>query len=390
MNSSFNEIVCPFEADWKFHKADLMDLKDSEDGCLSGKCYYAYSIPGLQYCVHIFPNGSSKRSRGQTCIFFNVNGSEDRKVTAECVISVESANFSDSLIYVYEESLGYGTYFCKTAEFINSKFFVDGELTIKVKGTLKTERPLISKICTPISMQWKVKEADLKSKKESSGFLYSKRINLASFSGVKYYLAIRPKFINDENESRTQLCLHLSMEKEKKIEAVYDFSIDSANFNYGEQNIFEKSCGWGFFLCSTEDLFDPTKRYFVNGVLTVNLNGILMVEKEKIISLNCKNGLASTAKRNGKDFLIVIGDKKLKVHKQVLKDASLAFAGMLQSGMKEAIENKMIIEDFEFKIVEAAIKLLYGVNGLRKFSFEEMLVLYRFADKYEIQHIMVT
>jgi ribosomal protein S8 len=237
-------------------------------------------------------------------------------------------------------------------------------------------------------MQWKIKEADLKSKKESSGCLYSKRINVASFSGVKYYLAIRPNNINDENESRTQLYLHLSMEKEKKIEAVYDISTDSANFNCNGQNIFKESCGWGFFICSTEDLFDPTKRYFVNGVLTVNLNGILMVEKDKIISLNCKNGLASTAERNGKDFLIVIGDKKLKVHKQVLKDASLAFSGMLQSGMKEAIENKMIIEDFEFKIVEAAIKLLYGVNGLRKFSFEEMLVLYRFADKYEIHHIM--
>jgi hypothetical protein len=334
MNSSFNEIVCPFENEWKFHKADLMDLKDSEDGCLSGKCYYAYSIPGLQYCVHIFPNGSSERSRGQTCIFFNVNGSDERKISAEVTLSVESANFSVSLISVYEERVGHGTCFCKTAEFFNSKFFADGELTIKVKGTLKAERPLISKICTPISMQGKIKEEDLKSKKESSGRLQSKRINVASFSGVKYYLSFYPKLINVENESETCLYLHLSMEKEKKIEAVYDFSIDSTDYNFDCQYIFEKSDGWGCFLCSTEDLFDPTKRYIVNGVLTVNLNGILMVEKDKIISLNCKNGLASTAKRNGKDFLIVIGDKKLKVHKQVLKDASPAFAGMLQSGMK--------------------------------------------------------
>uniref|UniRef100_A0AC35FFC6 BTB domain-containing protein n=1 Tax=Panagrolaimus sp. PS1159 TaxID=55785 RepID=A0AC35FFC6_9BILA len=389
MNSSFNEIVCPFEAEWKFHKADLLVLKDLEDGCLSGKYYYAYNIHGLQYCVDIFPNGDKvEKRRGETWAFLYINCSDERKINAEYTLSVESASYSESLINVYEKSAGHGAYVCKTAEFFNSKFFVDGELTIKVKGTLKAERPLISKICTPISMQWKIKEEDLKSKKESSGCLYSKRINVALFSGVKYYIAIRPNKINDKNESTTQLYLHLSMEKEKKIGAVFDFSIDSANFNCNVQNIFEESLGCGFVLCSTEDLFDPTKRYFVNGVLTVNLNGILMVEKDKIISLNCKNGLASTAKKNNKDFLIVIGDKKLKVHKQVLKDASLAFAGMLQSGMKESIENKMIIEDFEFKIVEAAIKLLYGVNGLRKFSFEEMLVLYRFADKYEIQHIM--
>uniref|UniRef100_A0AC35GT60 BTB domain-containing protein n=1 Tax=Panagrolaimus sp. PS1159 TaxID=55785 RepID=A0AC35GT60_9BILA len=76
------------------------------------------------------------------------------------------------------------------------------------------------------------------------------------------------------------------------------------------------------------------------------------------------------------------------VHKQVLKDASPVWAGMLESGMKESIENKIEIKDFEFKIVEAAIKLCYRLNGPQKFTFEEMLLFFKFADKYQIKFIM--
>uniref|UniRef100_A0A914QWR3 BTB domain-containing protein n=1 Tax=Panagrolaimus davidi TaxID=227884 RepID=A0A914QWR3_9BILA len=76
------------------------------------------------------------------------------------------------------------------------------------------------------------------------------------------------------------------------------------------------------------------------------------------------------------------------VHKQLLKDASPVFAGMLQSGMKEEIENKMIIVDFPFIIVEAAINIFYGEKVLKEFSFEDALSLYRFGDKYLCSYIM--
>uniref|UniRef100_A0A914PDN9 Uncharacterized protein n=1 Tax=Panagrolaimus davidi TaxID=227884 RepID=A0A914PDN9_9BILA len=64
--SSFDEIICPFNTEWKFHKADFMDLvdtendfalKDFEAGCLKGKPYFAYNIPGLRYYLEIHPNG---------------------------------------------------------------------------------------------------------------------------------------------------------------------------------------------------------------------------------------------------------------------------------------------------------------------------------------------
>uniref|UniRef100_A0A914QLX1 BTB domain-containing protein n=1 Tax=Panagrolaimus davidi TaxID=227884 RepID=A0A914QLX1_9BILA len=82
-----------------------------------------------------------------------------------------------------------------------------------------------------------------------------------------------------------------------------------------------------------------------------------------------------------KDFLIIIGKKEIQ-------DVSPVFAEMLKSGMKEEIENKMIIVDFDFEIVEAAINIFYGEKVLKEFSLEDALSLYRFGDKYLCSYIM--
>uniref|UniRef100_A0A914P231 BTB domain-containing protein n=1 Tax=Panagrolaimus davidi TaxID=227884 RepID=A0A914P231_9BILA len=96
----------------------------------------------------------------------------------------------------------------------------------------------------------------------------------------------------------------------------------------------------------------------------------------------------SSLKNDDKDFLIVIGEKEIQIHKQMLSDVSPVIDAMLKSGMKEAVENKMIIVDFPFKIVDVAINLLYGGRGTCKFVLEDLLLLYIFADKYRIQFIM--
>uniref|UniRef100_A0A914YEZ9 BTB domain-containing protein n=1 Tax=Panagrolaimus superbus TaxID=310955 RepID=A0A914YEZ9_9BILA len=123
------------------------------------------------------------------------------------------------------------------------------------------------------------------------------------------------------------------MENEKKIEAVYNFSVDSVNFNCGLQYTFETSGGQGYSLCLTDDLFDPLKGYFIDGYLTINFNGILLTETNEKIELN--------AKKRYKDFTIVVGDKDIKVQKEVLIKASPVMAAMFESGLKESDENKM-------------------------------------------------
>uniref|UniRef100_A0A914Y052 BTB domain-containing protein n=1 Tax=Panagrolaimus superbus TaxID=310955 RepID=A0A914Y052_9BILA len=60
---------------------------------------------------------------------------------------------------------------------------------------------------------------------------------------------------------------------------------------------------------------------------------------------------------------------------------------MFESGMKEAEENKVIIEDFSFEIVEAAIKLCYHHSLVTNTTLNEKMILLQFFDKYNIQSL---
>uniref|UniRef100_A0A914Q148 Uncharacterized protein n=1 Tax=Panagrolaimus davidi TaxID=227884 RepID=A0A914Q148_9BILA len=55
---------------------------------------------------------------------------------------------------------------------------------------------------------------------------------------------------------------------------------------------------------------------------------------------------------------------------------------------KEAIENKMVIQDFPFEIVDIAVKLIYDKRISLKNPLEDMLLLYEFGQKYCIKFIM--
>uniref|UniRef100_A0A914P8D8 Uncharacterized protein n=1 Tax=Panagrolaimus davidi TaxID=227884 RepID=A0A914P8D8_9BILA len=111
-----------------------------------------------------------------------------------------------------------------------NNFFVNGEITIKVEGFLKAQRQTTSIISAPISLKWKNKEEDLKEALKTESKLCSKELNVASFSNVRYYLSLYTKQINSKNEEKTMLCLNTKRGKEKKIEAVYDFNINTFNF----------------------------------------------------------------------------------------------------------------------------------------------------------------
>uniref|UniRef100_A0AC34F6Y4 BTB domain-containing protein n=1 Tax=Panagrolaimus sp. ES5 TaxID=591445 RepID=A0AC34F6Y4_9BILA len=391
--SSFNGVICPFEIECKFQKANLIALKDSENGFLEGKCFYAFNILGLQYCVRIYPNGNDKESLGETWVFLHVNGSKKRKITAEFTISIESAGYTENFrdVFKCDEQLGFEC--CQTADFFGAKnkYFVDREITVKVEGILKAETSSVTTNSRPISMRWKIDENLLKSTRQSQNRrFHSKRIKIASYNDLKYFLSICPNRIRHGKQPHTRLYLNIEMTKEKHVEAVYVFSLDSVNFNRGEQYKFEKSKGHAITLCSTEDLFDSLKGYFIDGFLTVNFNGILIIGKSQPTVLNCEKGLApkNDQQKQYKEFTIFVEEKEIKVHRKILMDASPVWTGMFESGMKESVENKMFIEDFPFKIVDAAINIFYSNNVPRKFSFEDILSLYKFADKYEIHLIM--
>uniref|UniRef100_A0AC34F8F8 BTB domain-containing protein n=1 Tax=Panagrolaimus sp. ES5 TaxID=591445 RepID=A0AC34F8F8_9BILA len=175
----------------------------------------------------------------------------------------------------------------------------------------------------------------------------------------------------ENGEKQTLLYLNIEMEKKKKIDVSYSLSINTSDFKNEMYYMLEESDGSECALCPTKDLFDPIKGYFVDGYLTINLNGIFTMDADN-------------------DFMIVVGNQEINVHKQVLMDSSSVFNGMFESGWKESIENKIFVEDFSFVIVDAAVKLCYGFDVPQNFTYEDMLSLYRFADKYEMKRIMAS
>uniref|UniRef100_A0A914RA52 Uncharacterized protein n=1 Tax=Panagrolaimus davidi TaxID=227884 RepID=A0A914RA52_9BILA len=320
-NNSGAQIHSPFNAEWKFKKADLMNLNVDTD--LYGKCFYDVNIPGLQYCISVvrppvFDN---------IWILLKVNGSNKRNITVECTVHVQSANVvSEKLCCIYKSEYDVIMFpFCKTSELFDSKskLFVGEELTVNINGTFKVPIPSVSKICTPISFQWKIKEEDLKeivNKGSNGGHLCSDKISVSTFSHVSYYLSIYPNKIREsENEAKTWLYLVVEMGDETKIKAVFDFSIDSASFYRSNQSFWKKLKEYMTYLCSTENLFNPSKKYFVDGILTINFNGVLMAEETRTSILKCKNDMTPNVAitDEDKDFLIIVGDKEIKGRRNI-------------------------------------------------------------------------
>uniref|UniRef100_A0AC35GAY5 BTB domain-containing protein n=1 Tax=Panagrolaimus sp. PS1159 TaxID=55785 RepID=A0AC35GAY5_9BILA len=166
------------------------------------------------------------------------------------------------------------------------------------------------------------------------------------------------------------------------------FSIDSANYAYIMQYLFEQNLGRGTSPCSTEDLFNPENQFIVDGEMIVKAVGTLLITKDReptVIAL--EKGIVQKGYHQRKNFTIIVGDKSIKLHKRVLKAASPAFTAMFDSGMKEAVEKNMVITDFEYEVVHAAMKLLYSASVPTTFNFEQTLSLLQFADKYAIELI---
>uniref|UniRef100_A0A914Z8C9 BTB domain-containing protein n=1 Tax=Panagrolaimus superbus TaxID=310955 RepID=A0A914Z8C9_9BILA len=78
---------------------------------------------------------------------------------------------------------------------------------------------------------------------------------------------------------------------------------------------------------------------------------------------------------------------ELILHERLLTTASSYFVAMLNSGMKEAIDKKIEINDFSFEVVNATVVLLYISAVPQHFSFDQMKSILQFSDKYDIQLI---
>uniref|UniRef100_A0AC34G416 BTB domain-containing protein n=1 Tax=Panagrolaimus sp. ES5 TaxID=591445 RepID=A0AC34G416_9BILA len=210
--------------------------------------------------------------------------------------------------------------------------------------------------------------------------LHSESVNAFNIPGVQYYISIS---LNDEEQDRrgeAWIFFYLHFSDEIKIESDFTITIESANYHTNCNYVFEKSIGWGEMIGTTKELFDPQNRYIVDGKLTFKVEGTLMVEKglpkkAETFGDHC-NALCLNLwnQEENKDFTIVAGGKEIAAHKCVIAARSSVFARMFESGLIEAQENEIVIEDFSYKIVEMAIKFFYHQSLVPYDDLEDYLI----------------
>uniref|UniRef100_A0A914PGA4 BTB domain-containing protein n=1 Tax=Panagrolaimus davidi TaxID=227884 RepID=A0A914PGA4_9BILA len=248
------------------------------------------------------------------------------------------------------------------------------------------------KLKCPIAIELIIPEDKLNEAKNSGNGLFSKWFDASNIPGVKYSIGIYPTFRGHEGETWIYFEI-LSPGNKLNIDADFNMTIKSAHYVLkkhlisGEKDYMEEK------FCTTEELFDPKNRFIFDGKMTINMDGILTIEKEaeseKLLQFDdssdsSKLCLALWEQKN-KDFTISADGKEVYAHKSVLAARSPVFSRMFESGMKESKENKVTIEDFTFDIVEKAIKLCYHQSLVPYSTLEEKTKLLQFFEKYDMQ-----
>uniref|UniRef100_A0AC34FU71 BTB domain-containing protein n=1 Tax=Panagrolaimus sp. ES5 TaxID=591445 RepID=A0AC34FU71_9BILA len=142
---SKTKVVVPFAIQWKILEGRLREIKDAPGKFLDSKTFIASNISGIQYYIRIFPNGQDDDDVGKTKIFFHLLFADKIEIQGKFCIKIESANVFNCHTPIYNESKGWGGTCCKTEELFDpeQRFIIDGEMTIKVEGSLMFEKEVV-------------------------------------------------------------------------------------------------------------------------------------------------------------------------------------------------------------------------------------------------------
>ena len=117
-------------------------MKDSIDARLCSTRFNASNIPGIQYCLKLYPNGKDEARRGEVLMVLYVNLGNESKVKVDGKFCIESTFQTTKLNHEYHRAEGCGSSPCETADFFDSKknYIVDGLFVLKFEGTLSVEK----------------------------------------------------------------------------------------------------------------------------------------------------------------------------------------------------------------------------------------------------------
>lgn len=156
-------------------------------------------------------------------------------------------------------------------------------------------------------------------KESINGRLCSKRFNVLNIPEIQCYFEIYPN--GDDEDSRGQVWIFLYVESGDELKVKIDgkFCVESAGYISEENYDYDEFNGWGFQICETAELFDPSKKFIVDGEFVFKCEGTLSVEKEKPVTGNLITfGAGYVANmlfwmNEDKNFIIRVGHKCIKV-----------------------------------------------------------------------------
>uniref|UniRef100_A0AC35GFD2 Uncharacterized protein n=1 Tax=Panagrolaimus sp. PS1159 TaxID=55785 RepID=A0AC35GFD2_9BILA len=165
-----------------------------------------------------------------------------------------------------------------------------------------------------IKMKWRIKEEVLKDAlnnlNDDAVLMKSERLKAPKILSVEYRLK---KKIDEKNPNKINLFLQLEFEMARKINETFKFSIKSASYKEVVEKIYDNSDGFGEILCIRDEIFDAEKKFFVNGIMEIELEGTLKsrgIKRKSPVSLSLTDVLWEN--EEDKDLTIDVKGQELK------------------------------------------------------------------------------
>uniref|UniRef100_A0AC34R1R0 BTB domain-containing protein n=1 Tax=Panagrolaimus sp. JU765 TaxID=591449 RepID=A0AC34R1R0_9BILA len=184
-------------------------------------------------------------------------------------------------------------------------------------------------------------------------------------------------YFSFEERKDGRISIYLFMDCPKPIDISWTCVINSIRKH--KFLTFTDDQGWGHHLTNRAELFKDG--YIkVDSVLSIKFTP----EMARIVKKKVPHTIALLEDEEFKDFTFCVDDEKIKVHRNIIAVASPVFAAMLKPHCKEFKEGSVDIMDFDADTINNAVELMYTRKVDDKLNIEELLDLYKFADKYDL------
>uniref|UniRef100_A0A914QM55 BTB/POZ domain-containing protein n=1 Tax=Panagrolaimus davidi TaxID=227884 RepID=A0A914QM55_9BILA len=433
-----------FVLEWTISLERLKALKDStKTKYLESEKYTAFHGSDVKYCLQLYPNGNTDACRGQVMIFLHMELENEKNVEADYKYSI--ANWSHKSYHLFEQSCGIGTSCCIFNELLNpkNKFIVDGKITVKVEGTLRTENTNYENELKLLQSKWKnnVNFGDLwKNDFKDCTFVSDGKEIKAHKCVISHYSPVFSAMLNQN----CSIYYKLFTSAEKKI-CVTDFSLKTVEqflkYCYNQNIVSLMSAENAILLLkfaekySVAELKKNLEEYLIT-ILTKSIvceviNCAIVVKSTKLQSkcleyfVEClsKKEFVPNIKLLEKDFFISALAKLCCNQTEIDSKKDLGFLvtnwkttknfhDLWNIGHEDCtiiVDGKEIsflkvhksvlafyspifaeirrISDFPFEIVEMAVKLCYHRSLVSNISAKDGILLLKFAKKYSIEMI---